>query len=287
MQEKGRCDECDEAQAIYDETLERLLAEGVETKTAKQRASKAANRLRGRPRFLFVVTPVRVGGKLVENEDDQAPAVWWASKTTGERIVEMLCDEDVVDDISDALGSGGMDVKVRYDPDADPSSMYSVSLLPANKAKSLPAEWQEKAQALDLFVEDRYEPTWNRGNGPAKTEVADTAEADGKADEPDTSTASEKDRIKADALARLKADGIDDQYDVEVFKNGGLGLQPCYYAVGSDKGSWDYPSKPDAPARSAPPSGGDDVDAEVDRRFTKGGKKTRTVIDDGGVDDAE
>ena len=299
LQKKGQCEQCDEAQTIYKERLAAELESGTDPKSAKQKANSAANRFRGRPRYLFIVSPLRTGGTLTESDEDKQPKVWWASKTTGEKIVEMMCDEDIIDDIAEACGATGRNLKVRYDPNADGASMYSVSLIDSAKSTALPKEWQELAQKLDLFSDDRYEPEWARGDAPQPvTDDSDEDDDSGAAHtdqqtEPHARTytlledsPSSKERIRLDAEARLKADGLDDAWEVDVFPNGDLGDMACYYRKGEKDGQWEYPT----PDRTPPPAEEKSVDEEVKARGFKGRKKserTAAVLDDSGEHDKD
>lgn len=253
QQKKGMCDECDAADAAQQERIDA----GMDEKSAY----KAVGKMHARPRFVFVVSPLRTGGDLVPDKD-RTPRVFWASKTTGEKIVDMLLDPDQTPDLSAALGANGIDIKIKYDPDADGADMYHPSLLGREVAKPLPEEWQALAQACDPYGDDTLEPDWFKSATPAApvakvTPAAAPPDDDAPPpalpqDDNDGDVVPGTDSILADAQARLKADGIDGEYDVEVMDDGTGTLAPCYYKKGSEDGSWDYPAVP--VKRKAPPA---------------------------------
>lgn len=313
QQKKGMCDECDASDAAQQERIDAGMDE--------KEAYKAVGKMHARPRFVFVVSPLRTGGELVPDKD-RTPRVFWASKTTGEKIVDMLLDPDQTPDLSAALGAEGVNVKIKYDPDADGADMYHPSLLNKDGSKPLPAAWQALAQVCDPFNDRSLEPAWflaenpeaakaetptaapakaapaPKAKAPVKDEDADT-DSDSDSDEPvtavlpqdeddaDAPAAGDTD-ILADAKARLKADGLDGEYDVEVMDDGTGLMAPCYYKKGSEDGSWDYPAVP--AKRKAPPAkkAGEGTAAVKERGF-KGRKgeasKAPPITSDRDADD--
>jgi hypothetical protein len=255
---RSECSLCDEARRIEQE-----------------RGRDAASRFRARTRYAFIVVPIRDGGNLVPAED-RKPKVWQASKTVGEKILDCVCDDDIVDDPAEFFGCKGLNVKIKYDPDAKGADMYATSVLQAAKAKTLAGTLQDEAQKMDLFADMSLEPEWFVAEGGAATtssesepedddddfddededgDEADESEADEDGDEADESEAEDEseadDEVPEEVLdevrearAKLEKDGLSDSYECDPAEDEESGeWRPCYFKAGDDDapGSWEYP----------------------------------------------
>lgn len=247
------CAHCDEARRIEQE-----------------RGRDAASRYRSRPKYAFVVVPLRLGGKVVAGEE-RRPRVWQASKTVGEKILALVVDEDIVSDPSDFFGCSGLDVKVKFDKSAKGAAMYDVSVLDSSKAKTLDGELQEKAQKCDLFSDLSLEPEWFSVADPAGgDDDASSADADDDGAMSTEGYTEAEQEVFDTFAAKLTEDGLSDEYDLDIAEDEHGDPAPVFYkkADGEDaEGSWEYPEKVKPRKRKAPATPIEEADeSEVEAR---------------------
>lgn len=127
----------------------------------KAESREKAQPFKSKKRFVFLGVPTE---KMDQPFKSRKVFPFVAAQLVGDAVLAIVAACDEVADVNDYFGPNGLDMKITFDPDAPPASMYSVKVLPKNPAKGMsepmdPALFKDISK-MDPYADDLREPAW-------------------------------------------------------------------------------------------------------------------------------